>query len=96
MEPREARAKEILESIRRVLLEEWDPIGVNDVAEAQDEYDSYIGGVHRLLASGASADQVEAHLRHLETVTMGISDHNRARATRCDVARKLRSLDLGP
>jgi hypothetical protein len=42
------RAKAIQESIREILLRDWDPIGVNDVPEAQDEYDSYVGGVYRL------------------------------------------------
>jgi hypothetical protein len=39
-------ARKIQESIRLVLLRDWDPIGVQDVPEAQDEYDSYVGGVY--------------------------------------------------
>ncbi len=45
MIPTEAKGRAIQESIRQVLLREWDPIGVRDVAEAQDEYDGYVGGV---------------------------------------------------
>jgi len=28
--------------LRALLMEEWDPIGVSGVAEAADEYDSYL------------------------------------------------------
>ena len=56
-----------------MLLHEWDPIGIQDVPEAQDEYDSYVGGVYRLLASGASEEQLVEHLRLIETSNMGLS-----------------------
>ena len=39
------RSREIRCHIRGVLMAEWDPIGVSDIPEAADEYDSYIGGV---------------------------------------------------
>ena len=45
----------------------WDPIGVRDEPNVQDEYDSYFGGVFALLTSGASDDQINEHL--LRTVT---------------------------
>jgi hypothetical protein len=35
------RARLFREAIRRAQLKEWDPIGVGEIAEAQDEYDSY-------------------------------------------------------
>ena len=42
--------------IRRVLLDVWDPIGIKDEPNAQDEYDSYIGAVCELL-TGDSPDR---------------------------------------
>lgn len=33
-------------------MDVWDPIGVKDEPNAQDEYDSYLGGVYELLVSG--------------------------------------------
>lgn len=33
--------KPTLEAVRRILWEDWDPIGVNDHPGAIDEYDSY-------------------------------------------------------
>ena len=74
MDPREARAKEIQRAIGEVLLRNWDPLGVKDVPEAKDEYDSYVGGVYRLIASGASAKQIAEHLVRLETDRLGYPD----------------------
>jgi hypothetical protein len=64
---REQRAREIQQAIGAVLLRFWDPIGIQDVAEAQDEYDSYVGPVYRLLASGASAEQIAQYLSDEES-----------------------------
>jgi len=72
MTSREERAHQIQAQIREVLLREWDPIGVRDEPRAQDEYDSYVGGVYRLLASGASPRSVAEHLAKLEAEEMGL------------------------
>ena len=53
MHSRDKRAREVQNAIREVLIREWDPIHIQDVPEAQDEYDGYVGGVYRLLAGGA-------------------------------------------
>ena len=67
-----ARARAIQESIRQVLLHDWDPLGVADEPSAQDEYDSYVGGVYRLLLSEASAQDIADHLWEIENDVMGI------------------------
>ena len=89
---KEQRAEQIQESIRRVLLHDWDPIGIRDVPEAQDEYDSYVGGVYRLLASGASEQQIAEHLWRIEADAMGLSALDQAKLA--PVARKLCALDV--
>jgi len=66
-------SKRIQLEIRRVLLEVWDPIGIQNVPNARDEYDSYLSGVFSLLASGASDDELATHLHHIVTETMGLS-----------------------
>ena len=43
------------------------------IPEAQHEYDSYVGPVYRLLASGASDDEVIEFLYRMQTETMGLS-----------------------
>lgn len=86
------RGKEIQDRIRQVLLHEWDPIGVRDVPEAQDEYDSYVGGVYRLLASGASEDEIVDHLWNIETVIIGLPGLDRTKLL--PIARRLCGLDV--
>ena len=66
------RIRDIKRQIRRVLLEEWDPIGVKEWPEAQDEYDSYLDGIYRLLERGASESDIVRHLHVIETVNIGL------------------------
>ena len=72
MDSRNSRARAIQDSIRRVLLKDWDPIGIQDEPNAQDEYDSYVGGVYRLLVQGASPAEVADHLATVEREAMGL------------------------
>ena len=83
---------EIQAKIRPVLMDDWDPIGVNDVPEAADEYDGYIGGIYVLLRDSASDERIVQHLREIETKTMGLEPIDR-NGYRHLIAR-LRSLDL--
>ena len=62
-----------LEEIKRIFLREWDPIGVSDVLEAADEYDSYAFQVFTKLHQGASAVSISEYLRWAETDHMGLS-----------------------
>jgi hypothetical protein len=66
------RIREIQDKIRRVLMDEWYPIGINDYPDAADEYDSYIGGIYGLISRDAPAEQISAHLRSLEIDKMGV------------------------
>jgi len=88
MVTRERRAREIQESIRRVLLDFWDPLRVSGEPSARDEYDSCIAGCiafwhrarHRsglLNISGRSPTSGSDRCG-----IMGISKRDRAR-TRC-------------
>ncbi len=90
MKERSKKAIEIQESIRRILFYDWDPIGINDLAP-DDEYDSYVGGVYRLLASGASENQIIEHLHQLEITKMEVSS-NREKLK--DVTEKLMKLNV--
>jgi hypothetical protein len=55
-------------------MEEWDPIGVNDIPEAADEYDVYVGDAYELLLHGASKDDMSVYLRNIEVERMGMID----------------------
>lgn len=63
-------SRRIRAEIRRVLMTVWDPIGVRDEPNAQDEYDSYLGDVFALLTSGASDDQINEYLLRIVTERM--------------------------
>ncbi len=66
-------AAELTSMVLDSLWRDWDPIGVNESPEAQDEYDSYVSGVCSLLLSGADAHKLRQHLAQIETVAMGLS-----------------------
>lgn len=79
-----------LDSLRgivgRILLNDWDPIGVRGVAQAQDEYDQYVAPVARMIIAGESASALSNYLLGIEIATMGLEgDPERARI----VAQKL-------
>jgi len=70
MDARARRGREIYDKIGRILYEDWDPLSLRGVAPT-DEYDSYVGGVYRLLASGATGEQVAQYLAELERGPLG-------------------------
>lgn len=41
--------KAIIEEIRFVLINDWDPLGIGDNHILSDEYDSYIGSIMKIL-----------------------------------------------
>ena len=87
---REQRAKEIQEAIRQVLYRTWDPIGVCD-AGPEDEYDSYIAPIYRLLVAQPKKEEIMAALRRIEDDSIGISTSEDALAI---VAGKLLTLSV--
>jgi hypothetical protein len=91
MDQRDKRAREIQDAIREVLMREWDPIHVQDIPEARDEYEAYVGGVYRLLASGASEVSIATHLASVERESMGL--YTSADAL-LPVARRLKQIDV--
>jgi hypothetical protein len=86
------RARRIQAAIRGVLLKDWDPIGVTDIPEAADEYDSYVGPVYRKLSEGATKEEVARLLRSIEAEKMGLG---RDLAPLLPVAGKLLGLRVG-
>jgi hypothetical protein len=78
-------------AIDAILLQDWDPIGVNQAGARRDEYTAYVGPIYRALASGASEQDIVAVLREIETDSMGISGSGSRRSA---AARKLRALDI--
>jgi hypothetical protein len=53
-------------------MEAWDPIGVNGIPEAADEYDSYIGDFYELLVTRRPKQEIIDRLAYLEGEHMGL------------------------
>lgn len=81
-----------LKAIQALLWEEWDPIGVNDISTASDEYDRYAGEVYSMLSRGADADEIARHLSWSVRTRMGIgaSDEDSLK-----IARRALAIYLG-
>jgi hypothetical protein len=74
-----------VDAIRRILMAEWDPIACG---VPEDEYDSYIPGIYRLMQGRAGVEGLAAHLGKLETLSMGLPAHaDRNRPCRQAAAR---------
>ena len=67
------RARALHQKIRDVLLKEWDPIGVQAIPEAQDEYDGYVPTVYSMLIARKPINEVFEYLLWLETEHMGLT-----------------------
>ena len=67
----------------------WDPIGVSGVAEARDEYDSYVPQVVKLLFEGKSSKEIAQHLHATESERMGLAVGLRPSAHVIEVADML-------
>jgi hypothetical protein len=70
--------------VRRILLADWNPIaaGVPD-----DEYDSYIPTILRMIGDNCDAHRLAEHLLRLESESMGLSYADAERCRR--VAERL-------
>ena len=66
----------VLREIQRILWEEWDPIGVNDIAP-DDEYDSYASRIFAMLGEGGSELEIAEYLRWAAIENMGLGGSGR-------------------
>ena len=63
--------KNLWKEIDRILWEEWDPIGVNDIAPS-DEYSSYVPQIYKLLSENADLETISNQLYEFAIKNMGI------------------------
>lgn len=77
MSERLQQARDYHAAIREVLMREWDPIGVSDIPQAADEYDSYIGEVYGLLLRREPLHKMVDFLWWVETQHMGLAGNRR-------------------
>lgn len=79
------------EAIGRVLLEQWDPLGVRDTPGTHADYTPYVHEVYGLLLRGGSDVQVDRFLRHVVHTDMHRPEP--AEGTYMGVARSLRQVE---
>ena len=91
LRPPRRRVAIIQDSIRRVLIDEWDPIGVRGVPAAVGEYDSYIGRIYQILKGSRSADDLADYLARIEKEEICVRTSGE---TRTRVAEKLLALNV--
>ncbi|GAB4019959.1 hypothetical protein [Spirosoma koreense] len=78
--------QQLYEWIDKLLWEEWDPIGVNDIPEAKDEYQSYTPRLFNLAIEGATTEVMAKELFQIEMHTMGLFGNRQ----RCElIAQKI-------
>ena len=59
--------------ISQILLETWDPLGVEEEENAQDEYDTYALQLVGMLARGATEDEIADFLDIILTTQFEMS-----------------------
>lgn len=77
--------------IKKILFQDWDPIGINKLLGAEDEYDGYVPNLRKLLLSGASDCEICEYLRWIEVEYMGLDGNEDSRR---EVAGKIGRLKL--
>jgi hypothetical protein len=66
------KARTLHESIHNILINEWDPIGVNIFPQANDEYDMYIPEIYKMLIHRRPKHELFDYLWWVETERMGL------------------------
>lgn len=83
-------SRRICAEIRSVFLEVWDPIGIRDEPNAQNEYDSYIGRAFELLMANATDAKFA---EYLDWIVEGMGMDS-SRSSPADVIEALRAIPL--
>ncbi len=69
--------RDLPQTVRDFLLREWDPIGIHDIPEAQDEYDAYVPTLCAMLVARKSSYELFKYLLRMETEHMGLTADDR-------------------
>jgi hypothetical protein len=80
-----------LEMLKRLLLREWDPLGLSDCDGAECHYDPYASRVLEMLAEGADVDTVANYLNSAVTTELSITGD-----IACDRAVAAKAVAISP
>lgn len=61
--------------IDTILWQKWDPIGVNEIESARDEYYGYIPEIYNLKITNASKNEIAEHLNKIATINLGLFEN---------------------
>lgn len=82
-------AKIMHQKIHEIFLKDWDPIGIQNMPEAHDEYDDYISYAFYLLVSKKTQKELFEYLWWIETEHMGLPGNRKLTET---ISKKLIAL----
>jgi hypothetical protein len=68
--------KDLVEKIRIILLDDWDPIQIGTNPHLRDEYDIYIADIIKLLEKNADIYQLMSLLDEIENEYIGTSTND--------------------
>jgi hypothetical protein len=62
-----------LEALKRLLLREWDPLGLCDCDGDESHYDPFASRVLEMLAEGAGANAIASYLNSVVTTELSLA-----------------------
>lgn len=74
----EHRPVSLEDLVRDALRTGWDPLGIKDIDEAPDEYESYVPDLCRMLIGHTARHQIATYLWRVETDRMGLKGNRQA------------------
>lgn len=72
------RPHDIHAAIKSALLNDWDPIGVKDIPNAESEYDGYVSELYNMIVQGKSKREIIDCLWWIEIEHMGLPGNRQA------------------
>jgi hypothetical protein len=85
---------EKINSIRKILLNDWDPIGLSDKSAGRYEYDHYVHHIHSMLRAGSSEGKLADYLHECTTKDIGLFEGVFYRKRNLKIARKLLTIEV--
>ena len=83
------KQKELYKIIDEILWNDWDPIGINDIAP-RDEYQSYVPEIFSMLILNKTESEIANQLYNIETITIGVIGNKKHCST---IAKKLKNIN---
>lgn len=69
---------QLFTNVRHALYYEWDPMGINTIPNAEDEYDSYAPRLTQMLMEHNAEKDIFAELWRIETDYLGLIGNRKA------------------